>query len=269
MLNKQLGKAWFLQPRLQIPIVSYQPIENYGIIGDLHTIALANLNGSIDFMCLPNFDSPSIFARLLDDKKGGYYCIHPVFAEPKTKQLYMPDTNVLLTRFLSPDGVGEITDFMPVGHTEEKKLIRRVTTIRGEATYKLYCQPRFNYGRDKHTIEQISPKEVIFHSDGLNIRLKAGVPLEIKDGDIYAEFTLKATESADFVLEHANNKSSAVDDIAEMVTQTMYRAVNFWKEWVARSTYKGRWRDVVNRSCLVLKLLSSSRYGSIIAAPSR
>lgn len=247
--------------------MSYQPIENYGIIGDLHTIALANLNGSIDFLCFPNFDSPSIFARLLDDKKGGYYCIHPEFSEAKTKQLYMPDTNVLLTRFLSPDGVGEITDFMPVGHLEEKKLIRRVTTIRGEARYKLYCQPRFNYGRDKHTIDQVSPKEVIFHSDGMKLRLKAGVPLEIKDGDIYAEFTLKATEATEFVLENADNKSSAADDIAEMVTQTLYRTVNFWKEWIARSNYKGRWRDVVNRSCLVLKLLSSSRYGSIIAAP--
>jgi len=247
--------------------VSYQPIENYGIIGDLHTIALVGLNGSIDFMCFPSFDSPSIFAKLLDDKKGGHYCIEPEFAEPKTKQLYMPDTNVLLTRFLSIDGVGEITDFMPVGHTEEKKLIRRVTTIRGEAKYKLNCRPRFNYGRDKHTVDQISPKEIIFRSDGLELRLKGGVPLEIKDNDVYAEFTLKATEATEFVLEIADNKTSKGDDIAEMVTQTLFRTVNFWKAWIARSTYKGRWMEVVNRSCLVLKLLSSSRYGSIIAAP--
>jgi GH15 family glucan-1,4-alpha-glucosidase len=247
--------------------VSYQPIENYGIIGDLHTIALAGLNGSIDFMCFPNFDSPSIFARLLDDKKGGYYCIAPEFSDPKSKQLYMPDTNVLLTRFLSSDGVGEITDFMPVGHTEEKKLIRRVTTIRGEARFKLNCQPRFNYGRDKHTIDQVSPKEIIFHSDGLKLRLKAGIPLEIKDNDVYAEFTLKSTESTEFVLEISDNKTSKGDDISDMVTQSLFRTVNFWKAWIARSNYKGRWMEVVNRSCLVLKLLSSSRYGSIIAAP--
>lgn len=247
--------------------MSYQPIENYGIIGDLHTIALANLNGSIDFMCFPNFNSPSIFARLLDDKKGGYYCIHPAFSEMKTKQLYMPDTNVLLTRFLSADGVGEITDFMPVGHLEEKKLIRRVTTIRGEAQYRLYCQPRFNYGRDSHTTDQVGPKEILFHSDGLTLRLKAGVPIQIVEGDVYAEFTLPAGGSTEFVLEIADNKTSGGDDIAEMVTQTLFRTVNFWKEWIARSTYTGRWRDVVNRSCLVLKLLSSSRYGSIIAAP--
>ena len=247
--------------------MSYQPIENYGIIGDLHTIALANLNGSIDFMCFPNFDSPSIFARLLDDKKGGYYCIQPAFSEMKTKQLYMPDTNVLLTRFLSPDGVGEITDFMPVGHSEEKKLIRRVTTVRGETKYKLYCQPRFNYGRDAHTADQVSPNEILFHSDGITLRLKASVPIQVVDGDVYAEFTLAAGQRTEFVLEIADNKTSAGDDIAEMVTQTLIRAINFWKEWIARSTYKGRWRDVVNRSSLVLKLLSSSRYGTIIAAP--
>ena len=247
--------------------MSYQPIENYGIIGDLHTIALVNLSGSIDFMCFPNFDSPSIFARLLDHKRGGYYCIQPAFPEMKTKQLYMPDTNVLLTRFLSPDGVGEITDFMPVGHLEEKKLIRRVTTIRGEATYKLYCQPRFNYGRDVHTADQVSPKEIVFHSDGLALRLKGSVPIQMVDGDVYAEFTLAAGESTEFVLEIPGNKTSAGEDIVPMVTETLFRAVNFWKEWIARSTYNGRWRDVVNRSCLVLKLLSSSHYGSIIAAP--
>ena len=247
--------------------MSYQPIENYGIIGDLHTIALAGLNGSIDFMCFPNFDSPSIFARLLDDKNGGYYCIVPEFSEVKNKQLYMPDTNVLLTRFLSSDGVGEITDFMPVGHTEEKKLIRRVTTIRGEALYKLNCQPRFDYGQKSHTAEQVNEKEILFHSDGLTLRLKAGIPLQIKDNDVYAEFTLKATESTEFVLEIADNKTSKGDNIGDMVTQSLFRTVNFWKEWIARSDYRGRWRDVVNRSCLVLKLLSSSRYGSMVAAP--
>jgi GH15 family glucan-1,4-alpha-glucosidase len=247
--------------------VSYQPIENYGIIGDLHTIALPGLDGSIDFMCFPNFDSPSIFARLIDDKKGGFYCISPIFTEMKTKQLYMPDTNILLTRFLSPDGVGEVTDFMPVGHLEEKKLIRRVTTIRGEVRYRLHCSPRFNYGRDTHQTEQRSPKEIVFHSDGLTIRLKGNIPLQLDNGDAIAEFTLKATEAADFVFEIADNRTSAADDLGGMVTATLLRTTNFWKEWVARSTYKGRWRDVVNRSTLVLKLLSSSRYGSIIAAP--
>ncbi len=113
-----------------INLVSYQPIENYGIIGDLNTIALIGLNGSIDFMCFPRFDSPSVFAALLDDKKGGSYSISPEFKKMKTKQLYLPDTNVLLTRFLSSEGVGEVIDFMPVDPKRRRKAIRRVTTIR-------------------------------------------------------------------------------------------------------------------------------------------
>src|SRR5690242_13534947 len=123
--------------------MSYQAIENYGVIGNMHTVALVGLNGSIDFLCFPQFDSPSVFARLLDDKNGGFFCIVPQFGEMKQRQLYLPDTNVLLTRFLSADGVGEITDFMPVGPKEERKLIRRVTTVRGEVTYQLRCSPRF------------------------------------------------------------------------------------------------------------------------------
>src|SRR5690349_10088247 len=105
--------------------MEYQPIENYGIIGDLKTVALVGLNGSIDFMCFPNFDSPSLFACLLDKEKGGYFSIAPVFKEMKTKQLYLPDTNVLLTRFLSTEGVGEITDFMYTSGqpNEERQLI--------------------------------------------------------------------------------------------------------------------------------------------------
>src|SRR5215218_7186528 len=118
--------------------MKYQPIENYGIIGDLNTVALIGLNGSVDFMCFPDFDSPSIFAAILDDQKGGRFEITPSFDNVKAKQLYLPDTNVLLTRFLSSEGVGEITDFMPVEELfSGKELIRRVTTVRGEVKYKM------------------------------------------------------------------------------------------------------------------------------------
>ena len=115
--------------------MAYQPIANYGIIGDLNTVALSGLNGSIDFLCFPHFDSPSVFAALLDDKRGGRFEVIPLFAEMKSKQMYLPDTNVLLTRFLSSEGVGEITDFMPVEEQYEgNQLVRRVTTVRGEVT---------------------------------------------------------------------------------------------------------------------------------------
>src|SRR6476661_7971740 len=163
--------------------MKYNPIENYGIIGDLNTIALVGLNGSIDFMCFPNFDSPSIFAALLDSEKGGKFQIVPVFREMKTKQLYLPDTNVLLTRFLSTEGVGEITDFMPVEELYTgKELIRRVTTVRGVVHFKMLCAPRFNYACNGHTIVQSSQTQVIFSStgeDGTVLRLTSSVPLQV------------------------------------------------------------------------------------------
>jgi len=250
--------------------MSYQPIENYGIVGNLNTIALVGLTGSIDFLCFPHFDSPTVFAKLLDDKKGGFFCITPEFDEMKQKQLYLPDTNVLLTRFLSPDGVGEIVDFMPVGAKEEKKLIRRVTSVRGEVRYRLTCAPRFNYGRDVHKATQSSPNEIVFHADapnGANIRLKATVSLNIQDNDAVAEFVLNAGDSADIVIENADNENIPPGQLKEWITQHLITTINYWKDWVGRSTYQGRWRETVNRSALVLKLLSSAQYGSIIAAP--
>jgi len=250
--------------------MSYQPIENYGIVGNPHTVALVGLTGSIDFMCFPHFDSPSVFAKLLDDKKGGFFCIVPDFKEMKQKQLYLPDTNVLLTRFLSTDGVGEITDFMPAGTKEERKLIRRVTTIRGEVRYRLTCAPRFNYGRDQHKATQQSPNEILFHADGpngINVRLNASVELTLKDNDAAAEFTLSAGNTAEFIIENADNENVPPKELKEKVTQLLVTTINYWKAWIGRSTYQGRWRETVNRSALLLKLLTSAQYGSIIAAP--
>lgn len=251
--------------------MAYQPIENYGVIGDLNTIALVGLSGSIDFMCFPDFDSPTIFAALLDDKKGGYFEICPVFQEMKTKQLYLPDTNVLLTRFLSNEGVGEITDFMPVEELYDgKELIRRVTTVRGEVKYKMNCRPRFNYGRSDHEIETVSENEIIFKSVGDDktvIRLRSSVPLTIEEGDACALFTLSSNQTADFLLEHVDKKHSQSRNFEKFVTESLFKTVNYWKEWIGQSTYRGRWLEIVNRSALVLKLLTSYRYGSIIASP--
>jgi GH15 family glucan-1,4-alpha-glucosidase len=249
----------------------YQPIENYGIIGDLNTVALVGLNGSIDFMCFPNFDSPSIFAALLDDKKGGRFEISAQFADMKTKQLYLPDTNVLLTRFLSDDGVGEITDFMPVEELYSgKELIRRVTSVRGQVTYRMRCMPRFNYAMDAHEVKRISPTEIIFRSTknkNAVLRLLSNVEMQIKNGDAFSEFTLKANESADFMLEHAGKEHYGNTTFADFVTESLFRTINYWKSWIANSTYDGRWREIVSRSALVLKLLTSYKYGSILAAP--
>ncbi|MBO9204452.1 MULTISPECIES: glycoside hydrolase family 15 protein [Niastella] len=252
--------------------MGYQPIENYGVIGDGNTVALVGLNGSIDFLCLPHFDSPTIFASLLDDKRGGFYSIRPVLQDMSTKQLYLPDTNVLLTRFLSEEGVGEITDFMPVEELNKgKELIRRVTTVRGQVKYKMCCQPRFNYGRSDFEIEKVSDKEIILSSKGddkTKLRLQSSVALNTEEGAITAAFSLSSTETCDFILSYINGHDQpAKQELNDLVTNSLFTTVNFWKDWMGQSTYQGRWMEVVNRSALVLKLLSSHQYGSIIAAP--
>jgi GH15 family glucan-1,4-alpha-glucosidase len=146
--------------------MSYQPIENYGIIGNLNTVALVGRNGSIDFMCFPRFDSPSIFAALLDQKKGGHFQIIPAGKKFRTRQMYLPDTNILLTRFFSADGVATLSDFMPVSESaHDNTMIRRLKVVHGEMKFQMTCAPRFDYGRATHTVKK-RHGEVIFRQQG-------------------------------------------------------------------------------------------------------
>src|SRR6185312_3008324 len=118
----------------------YQPIENYAVIGNLHTVALVSTLGSIDFMCFPRFDSPSVFCKLLDAGKGGSFSIMPSMDDIICKQLYLHDTNILITRFLAEEGIAEIIDYMPVGSEAAKPaIVRRVTSIRGNIRYEMVC----------------------------------------------------------------------------------------------------------------------------------
>ncbi len=250
--------------------MSYQPIENYGVIGDLHTVALVGINGSIDFFCSPHFDSPSVFAALLDDRKGGRFSISAVLEEVRHKQIYLPDTNVLLTRFLSEEGVAEVSDYMPITDAGAVHcLVRRVKTVRGDVRFRIVCDPRFNYARSDHTVEN-RDGEVIFESKGPDrtvLRLRTPVPLEIKDGAAVAEFHLRAGETAAFILESSVAGCDSVASRPAFVSEAFKETVNFWRNWVARSNYKGRWREMVNRSGLTLKLLTADSFGSMVAAP--
>jgi GH15 family glucan-1,4-alpha-glucosidase len=251
-------------------MMGYQPIERYGVIGDLYTTALVGMDGSIDFMSFPDFDSPTIFARMLDRTRGGSFRLAPLLEDANHRQLYLPDTNVLLTRFLSADGVGEISDFMPVygpGHIHD--IVRRAKTVRGELRFRMCCDPRFEYGRAAHRVEQ-NGDEVLFIPDGHGdtaLRLRTSVPVRIDGGAAVAEFTLGAGASASFVLEEARAGVQSPTVRPDYVTTSFKETVNFWRRWVGRSTYQGRWREQVNRSALVLKLLTSRKHGSIVAAP--
>lgn len=249
----------------------YQPIENYAVIGDLDTVALVGLNGSIDFLCFPHFDSPSVFAAILDKDKGGFYSISPQHDNIKLKQLYLPETNVLLTRFLGHEGVGEITDFMPVDELYVgKELIRTVSCVRGSLTFKLECRPRFNYAISPHAIEQLNEHEILFISEGpdkLNLRLRSSIPITHQEGDAVQTFTLSIGEKATFILEYVTEEEPIQTSVNEFAEKSLFATINYWKDWISKSQYKGRWVEIVNRSALVLKLMTSRKYGSIIAAP--
>src|SRR5438067_4046515 len=247
--------------------MSYLPIENHGVIGDLSTVALVGTDGSIDFMCLPEFDSPSVFATLLDDRCGGRFQLAPLLESAREKQLYLPDTCVLLTRFLSAGGVAEVSDFMPIeGASGAHPVVRRAKTVRGEVRFRMVCEPRFDYARSPHAVERTTDG-MRFVSAAMALRLRASVPLREEAGAAVAEFTLRADESAWFVLEQSlpgkDTPSAAPDYVAEAFKET----VTFWRRWVGRSSYRGRWREMVNRSALTLKLLTSRAHGSIVAAP--
>ena len=250
----------------------YAPLGEYGVIGDLHTVALVSMDASIDFLCVPSFDSPSVFAALLDAERGGRFQIAPILERATRKQLYLPDTNVLLTRFLHADGVAEVSDFMPVEDAgQAHNLVRRAKTVRGELRFRMRCDPRFDYARSPHTAELRSDTEVLFvgraGAEELALRLRSSVPMRLDQGAATAEFTLGADESAWFVLEVMLPQQPSPSAQADYESDAFKRTVNFWRRWVARSTYGGRWREMVNRSALTLKLLTSRQHGSIVAAP--
>ncbi|HEX7734505.1 MAG TPA: glycoside hydrolase family 15 protein [Ktedonobacteraceae bacterium] len=254
-------------------IQKYLPIQDYGVIGNLHTVALVGKNGSIDWCCLPRFDSPSVFGALLDAEKGGFYRIAPPDT-PETgyKQLYLPDTNILLTRFLTSDGVGEIIDYMPVSLESDEKhchyLVRSVEVVRGTLGFDMICRPAFNYARDLHDV-YLSAEGAIFRSNALTLALSCSVPLqEDERGGVCGKFVLQAGQKQFFRLE-----SAAAQDIhphfhaGDFYEKEFLETKQYWQGWVARCQYHGRWREMVVRSALVLKLLTYRPTGAIVAAP--
>ena len=253
--------------------MAYKPIEDYGIIGDLHTVALIGIDGSIDWCCLPRFDSPSVFAALLDDAKGGFFKIS-LIGEPRCKQLYLPETNVLITRFFSDDGIAEITDFMPIEprtlegrRANYHQIIRRVSTVAGSVRFRLECYPAFDYARSGHQA-RLYPQGAAFVSPALSVGLVSGVPLTVKNQGVEAEFTLAQGQLTTFFLRQVDQGSEANLLIPEETGEEAFRhTVEFWKRWVSQGRYTGRWREMVQRSALVLKLLTYEPTGAIVAAP--
>jgi GH15 family glucan-1,4-alpha-glucosidase len=248
----------------------YLPIAEHGIIGDLHSVALVGTNGAIDWYCCPRFDSPSVFGAILEKNCGGYYQISPALEGWSAKQLYFPDTNVLLTRFLTEQGVGEVQDFMPIqlgrATVHRHRLIRRVLGVRGPMRFRLEAEPRFNYGRDTHETF-FHEAGVLFRSPGLSLALETATPLRPSRAGVYCEFTLQPGETATFVLEQVPETYVPRRYSEEETREAFAQTVEYWRRWLAKSRYHGRWREMVHRSALVLKLLVYEPTGALVAAP--
>lgn len=243
----------------------YLPIEHYGLIGNLQTTALISIQGSIDFLCAPRFDSPSIFTRLLDAKKGGYFQLACRSEEATYKQLYLPDTAILVTRILSENGVAEIIDFMPVVEDGSPwVLFRQVKAIRGEHDIEVRCWPNFDYARAGSRIEKDKDGYRLVDPSGQqpDLWLAASHELEIVEGRrLSQDQRLAEGEKLTFALSLAREPigTAGFDDYLQ-------KTHRFWQRWIDHSQYKGRWREVVHRSAMTLKLLTSYRYGSTVAA---
>ncbi|MCU1258681.1 MAG: hypothetical protein JWO80_1566 [Bryobacterales bacterium] len=248
--------------------MAYKSIDSYGVIGDLHTAALVGNDGSIDWHCLPDFDSPSVFAAILDERKGGHFRICAT-QQAHVRQMYWPDTNVLVTRFMRPEGVGEVVDFMPLGRTGRawRRIVRIVRCVRGSVNFRMECAPAFDYARATHETS-VSGNRALFTSGDSRMSLASSVAMDVGEGGMAAcEFPLSENESATFVLHFSAEEESEISgDLNKFGDEALRATIAYWKEWAGRCQYRGRWREMVTRSALALKLLTYEPTGAIIAA---
>jgi GH15 family glucan-1,4-alpha-glucosidase len=254
----------------------YPLIENHGLIGDLQTAALVTTDGTIDWFCCPRFDSPSVFGALLDREKGGHFTVAPAHKTYATKQLYFPDTAVLVTRFMTEAGAGEVVDFMPVtGRTATPchRLVRMLRCVRGSMSFEIEIAPRFDYGRKPHKLH-ITDHGAVFASEGLELTVHAVrepgderlVNSLTGEQDLHFSLTLQAGQERGLVME------SSADGPPREIRLTEFQklfddTVRYWRSWLGQSRYSGRWREAVERSAVTLKLMTYAPSGALVAAP--
>ena len=249
--------------------MSYPPIGDHGLIGDLQTAALVAADGTIDWFCCPRFDSPSVFASLLDDRKGGRFALAPVTPVRTTKQMYLPDTAILVTRFLAESGIAEVVDFMPIERpgvaTDRRRIVRAVRGIRGEVELEARIEPRFDYGRRPHRVH-VDGATAVFESGQQRLHLTSLSPLARDGSDVRSRFTVRAGETRGMVL--ASGGQGAAQPLGDGQVIGLYLETEaFWQSWLKQSTYRGRWREHVERSAITLKLMTYAPSGGLVAAP--
>jgi GH15 family glucan-1,4-alpha-glucosidase len=257
----------------------YLPVAEHGLIGDLRTVALIGTDGRIDWFCAPRFDSPSVFGSLLDARKGGHWTIRPDCQEANRQQFYFPETNILITRLLTEDGIVEIQDFMPVvrEHDQEhrQRLVRRVVGIRGRMRMDVEIAPRLDYGRARHDTV-ILPTGARFTGDALTVTVHSDIGLKAVGDNARGRFTIEEGQTVLFLLHTADPSDPAAGDpgmadadgVDGAAVDALFQAtIAFWHRWLRQCTYTGRWREMVERSALTLKLLTHEPSGAIVAAP--
>jgi GH15 family glucan-1,4-alpha-glucosidase len=245
-------------------------ISDHGLIGDLQTAALVGTDGTIDWFCVPRFDAPSIFAGLLDNERGGGFRIAPEKDDYVVKQLYFPDTAILITRFMSDDGVAELIDFMPIPDdpklaTDRHQIVRILRGVRGEMRLIVNCSLRFDYARARHQVA-IHDHGAVFAGPGVNVTLHGAEGLEQLGDDVQFTRVVHANETIGVILESCADtppRTVPADELLQLFENTG----RFWQRWIGQSTYIGRWREMVDRSAITLKLMTYAPTGALVAAP--
>jgi len=250
----------------------YKKISDYGIIGNLYSIALIGLDGSIDWLCMPHIDSPSIFGALLDDSKGGRFSVSPSDDWDSMAE-YIPGTNILVTKFRTRKGVMHVTDFMPIpsgGELEEgqHELYRLVEVKKGTVNVGLLFEPRFNYARSSAILEKFNGG-VIANSDGEKVVLSSTIDFAVGDGKAEATWPLSEGDRVWLHLQYCGDEPCELDP--RKAENSLQDTQSYWWNWLTKSetgrTFDfGPYCTMINRSALVLKLLYYNPTGTIAAA---
>jgi GH15 family glucan-1,4-alpha-glucosidase len=254
-------------------IERYDPIAGYAAIGCTRSVALISRSGSIDWLCWPRFDSASIFGRILDSEKGGFFAIRPSVAHEATRR-YLEGTNVIETTFTTETGVARLLDLMPVFTEEEKQqrlspfrqLLRRIEVVEGDVPFEIVYAPRPDYGRVTPRLEL--RRDSVSCSWGARVlHLRSDAAFVVDRGTATAALTLHAGESRTFALGFDDQTPAVLPCIGNEASAEIEQTIAFWRTWSSQLTYDGPHRALVLRSVLALKLLTYAPSGAIVAAP--
>ncbi|MER5217942.1 glycoside hydrolase family 15 protein [Streptomyces sp. NPDC002838] len=237
-------------------------IEDYALLGDLHTAALVGRDGSIDWLCLPRFDSPACFAALLHNEEAGRWLLGPASGGPATQRRYRDDTLILESEWHTPEGDVRVVDCMPV-RGEAADLVRVVEGLSGRVPMRVELRLRLDYGHLVPWVRRIGPDlAAVAGPDALWLRTP--VDLHGRDLTTVAEFTVQAGQRVPFVLTHAPSHLARPEPVDADTALADTEA--FWTAWMSRCRHDGRWPQEVRRSLLLLKALTYAPTGGVLAA---